>query len=147
MKLNIACPSTGCQKDIDIDDERKLRTLYDMRVSQVVDGSNLGDEFAGYEFRISGGNDKQGFPMKQGVLTNTRVRLLLHKGVSCYRQRKRGERKRKSVRGCIVGPDLSVLNLVVVKQGDAPIEGLTDQQVPRRLGPKRANKIRKLFAP
>ena len=35
------------EKDIDIDDERKLRTLYDMRVSQVVDGSNLGDEFTG----------------------------------------------------------------------------------------------------
>ena len=39
-----------------------------------------------------------------------------------------------------------MLNLVVVKQGDAEIEGLTDTQVPVRLGPKRANKIRKLFA-
>ena len=57
-----------------------------------------------------------------------------------------GERKRKSVRGCIVGADLAVLNLVVIKQGDAEIEGLTDTQVPVRLGPKRANKIRKLFA-
>ena len=84
--------------------------------------------------------------MKQGVLTNTRVRLLLTKGLSCYRQRKRGERKRKSVRGCIVGADLAVLNLVVTKKGDAEIEGLTDSQVPRRLGPKRASKIRKLFA-
>eukprot|EP00620_Florenciella_sp_RCC1587_P021293 CAMPEP_0182565812 /NCGR_PEP_ID=MMETSP1324-20130603/7443_1 /TAXON_ID=236786 /ORGANISM="Florenciella sp., Strain RCC1587" /LENGTH=322 /DNA_ID=CAMNT_0024779525 /DNA_START=104 /DNA_END=1073 /DNA_ORIENTATION=+ len=138
-------PATGNQKDIDIDDERKLRALYDMRISQEVDGSALGEEFAGYLFRISGGNDKQGFPMKQGVLTNTRVRLLLSKGLSCYRQRKRGERKRKSVRGCIVGADLAVLNLVVTKKGDAEIEGLTDSQVPRRLGPKRASKIRKLF--
>ena len=38
--------------------------------------------------RIGGGNDKQGFPMKQGVLTNGRVRLLLKKGESCYRPRK-----------------------------------------------------------
>ena len=96
-------------------------------------------------FRISGGNDKQGFAMKQGVLTNTRVRLLLRDGLSCYRTRRAGERKRKSVRGCIVGPDLSVLNLVVLKKGDSEIEGLTDVQIPRRLGPKRANKIRKLF--
>lgn len=58
---------------------------------------------------------------------------------------KQGERKRKSVRGCIVGPDLSVLNLVVVKRGENAVAGLTDSQVPRRLGPKRANKIRKLF--
>lgn len=72
----------------------------------------------GYVVRISGGNDKQGFPMKQGVLTNGRVRLLLSKGHSCYRPRRTGERKRKSVRGCIVDANLSVLNLVIVKKGN-----------------------------
>lgn len=68
--------------------------------------------------KISGGNDKQGFPMKQGVLSNVRVRLLLSKGHSCYRPRRDGERKRKSVRGCIVDSNLSVLSLVVVKKGE-----------------------------
>lgn len=145
MKLNIACPMTGAQKMIECDDEKKLRALYDKRISQEVEGEALGEEFAGYVFRISGGNDKQGFPMKQGVLLNKRTRLLLRKGLSCYRPRRVGERKRKSVRGCIVGPDLAVLNLVVVKKGDAEVPGLTDTQVPRRLGPKRASKIRKLF--
>merc|ERR1719166_866932 len=95
--------------------------------------------------RITGGNDKQGFPMKQGVLTHTRVRLLLAKGHSCYRPRRTGERKRKSVRGCIVDGQLSVLNLTIVKKGEAEIPGLTDNTVPRRLGPKRASKIRRLF--
>merc|ERR1719297_362463 len=95
--------------------------------------------------RITGGNDKQGFPMKQGVLTNGRVRLLLSKGHSCYRPRRTGERKRKSVRGCIVDANLSVLNLVIVKKGENDIPGLTDRVVPRRLGPKRGSKIRKLF--
>ncbi|VDM32157.1 unnamed protein product [Toxocara canis] len=71
----------------------------------------------GYILRITGGNDKQGFPMKQGVLTNGRVRLLLSKGHSCYRSRRAGERKRKSVRGCIVDANLSALALVIVKKG------------------------------
>jgi small subunit ribosomal protein S6e len=31
-----------------------------------VKGDGLGDEFKGYVFKIMGGNDKQGFPMKQG---------------------------------------------------------------------------------
>ena len=145
MKINIANPTTGHQKFVVVDDEKKLRTLYDKRISQEVSGEDLGAEFAGYVFRISGGNDKQGFPMKQGVLTNTRVRLLLQEGSSCYRTRRVGERKRKSVRGCIVGPDLSVLNLVILKKGDAEIEGITENPIPLRLGPKRANKIRKLF--
>lgn len=37
-------------------------------------------EFKGYVFKIMGGCDKQGFPMKQGVLTPGRVRLFLHRG-------------------------------------------------------------------
>jgi len=145
MKLNIANPATGCQKLIEFDDERQLRAFYDKRISAEVPGDSLGDEYKGYVFRVSGGNDKQGFPMKQGVLRNDRVRLLLSKGHSCYRPRRTGERKRKSVRGCIVGNDLAVLSVVIVKQGEQQIPGLTDNPTPKRLGPKRASKIRKFF--
>merc|ERR1711884_123067 len=56
---------------------------------------------------------------------------------SCYRPRRDGERKRKSVRGCIVDGNLAVLNLAIVKKGDNEIPGLTDNTIPRRLGPKR----------
>ncbi|KAG5458012.1 MAG: ribosomal protein S6e-domain-containing protein [Olpidium bornovanus] len=125
--------------------QRSSRIFYDKRMSQEVPGDSVGDEFKGYIFRITGGNDKQGFPMKQGVLVPHRVRLLLSKGHSCYRPRRTGERKRKSVRGCIVGPDLSVISLVIVKQGEQDIPGVTDTAIPKRLGPKRASKIRKMF--
>ena len=180
MKLNIANPSTGCQKLYEIEDEKKLRTLYDKRLATEVDGSDLGEEFAGYIFKVMGGQDKQGFPMKQGVLTADRVRLMMAKGARAaardsraasgagsggrrrayprtaaraagdqgcrgYGMRK-GERYRKSCRGCIISHNIAVLHLVIVKKGDAELEGLTDKQIPRRLGPKRASKIRKLFA-
>src|ERR1700761_2789979 len=102
------------------------RIFYDKRISAEVAVDTLGDEFKGYVFRITGGNDKQGFPMKQGVLLPSRVRLLLSKGHSCYRPRRKGERKRKSVRGCIVGPDLSVLALSIIKTGPTDVPGLTD---------------------
>jgi len=145
MKLNISYPPSGCQKCIEVDDEKKLRALYDKRMSAEVSGDELGEQFKGYIFKITGGNDKQGFPMKQGILTNTRVRVLMGKGTTCYRPRRTGERKRKSVRGCIVGADLAVVHLVIVKKGDEELPGLTDKYIPRRLGPKRASKIRKLF--
>merc|ERR1719223_2089496 len=85
--------------------------------------------------------------MKQGVLAPTRISLLMKAGASCYRQRRSGERKRKSIRGCIVSSELSVLNLVVTRVGDKEIEGLSTEAAAtaRRLGPKRASKIRKLF--
>ncbi|KAK3919628.1 40S ribosomal protein S6, partial [Frankliniella fusca] len=145
MKLNVAFPATGAQKLFEVVDEHKLRIFYEKRMGAEVEADLLGDEWKGYVVRITGGNDKQGFPMKQGILTNGRVRLLLSKGHSCYRPRRDGERKRKSVRGCIVDSNLSVLSLVVVRKGEQEIPGLTDKSIPRRLGPKRASKIRKLF--
>jgi len=145
MKLNVAFPSTGAQKVFEEHDEHKLRIFYEKRMGAEVEVDLLGEDWKGYVLRITGGNDKQGFPMKQGVLSNVRVRLLLSKGHSCYRPRRTGERKRKSVRGCIVDANMSVLSLIVVKKGEKDVAGLTDVQVPRRLGPKRASKIRKLF--
>jgi len=48
-----------------------------------MDGEVLGADFKGYIFRITGGNDKQGFPMKQGIFAASRVRLLLKKS-TCF---------------------------------------------------------------
>jgi len=145
MKLNISYPANGSQKLLEVEDDRKLRVFMEKRMGNEVPADSLGDEWKGYIFRITGGNDKQGFPMKQGVMLPTRVRLLLSDGHSCYRPRRTGERKRKSVRGCIVAQDLSVLALAIVKQGDNDIPGLTDTVQPKRLGPKRATKIRRFF--
>jgi len=111
-----------------------------------VDGEILGAEFKGYTFRITGGNDKQGFSMKQGVLVNGRVRILMRGRTQSYRPKRDGERKRKSVRGCICGPDLCVIALKVLEKGPNEVAGLTDSEKPRRLGPKRAGKIRKAYA-
>lgn len=147
MKFNVASPTCGTQKKFECDDEKRLVQLYELRVAQEFDGAILDDAFKGYTLKITGGNDKQGFGMKQGVLTNSRVKLLLNKGdkgVAGWRMRD-GERRRKSVRGCIVGSDIAVLNCIIVREGEEKIEGLTDHTVPRRLGPKRASKIRRLF--
>jgi len=145
MKLNIANPATGAQKKVEIEDENKLRIFMERRMAEEVPGDSLGDEFKGYVFKITGGNDKDGFPMRQGVLVSRRVRLLLRRGMPCYRPKRKGERKRKAVRGCIVGSDIAALSLVIVKRGEQDLTGLTDVEIPRRLGPKRVDKIRKLF--
>jgi len=147
MKLNIANPEAGTQKTFDLDDDKAVQRLVDKRIAQDFEGSLLGDKYEGYVFRITGGHDKQGFPMKQGVLVNNRVKLLLARGDSGYQswRGRTGERNRKSVRGCIVGSDISVLNLIIVQKGKEELEGVTDANTPRRLGPKRANNIRKLF--
>merc|ERR1711982_40292 len=145
MKFNIADPHTGAQKLFEIDDDKRLRFVLDKRISHEVNGAIIGDQFQDYTFKITGGADKQGFPMKQGILVPDRVRLLLNENSGGYRMARTGERKRRSVRGCIVSRDISVCNMIIAKRGKEPIPDLTNKILPRRLGPKRANNIRKLF--
>merc|ERR1719238_910912 len=78
MKFNIADPHTGAQKLMDVDDDKLLRFVLDKRISHEVSGSLFGEQFQDYTFKITGGIDKQGFPMKQGILVPDRVRLLLN---------------------------------------------------------------------
>jgi len=129
-----------------IDDEHKWGKLVDRRMGAEFDGETLGDEFKGYVFKITGGCDNDGFPMKQGILIKGRVRLILEPESVGFICRKAGAHRRKAVRGCIIGTDIAVLTMIIVKKGDEELEGLTDTTHPRRLGPKRANKIRRMFS-
>jgi len=148
LKINIAYPRNGTVKQFEIDDEVIRRSnLYDYRLGNEIEGAIFGAPFKGYVFRLKGGADKDGFPMVRGVLAASRVALLIKRGApgfNTFRGRS-GERRKKNIRGCIVGHDIAVLELVIVKMGEAPIAGVTDVSAPRRLGPKRASKIRKLF--
>jgi small subunit ribosomal protein S6e len=144
MKLNIACPKMGTQKMVPIDKVVERR-LYDKTVGSIFQGELISPEFEGYVFKITGGDDLQGFPMRCGVLTTKRVRLLLKKGSCGYKCKRKGVRERKSVRGCIVSSEISVLSVVILSEGKAPIEGLTDRKMPNTHLPKRATKLRRMF--
>ncbi len=56
--------------------------------------------------------------MKQGIFNNGRIKLLLAPGASGYRAKRSGERKRKTIRGCIVGPDIKMLSVTLIKKGE-----------------------------
>jgi small subunit ribosomal protein S6e len=146
MKFNISDPTTGGNKKIEIDEEKYIRPFFERRMGTDIDGDVMGDDYKGYIFRITGGNDRQGFTMKQGILIAGRSRILFKKRGTTFRPRRTGERKRKSVRGCITGPDLAVIALRIIKHGDKPIEGVTTVDFPNRLGRKRKNRICRDFA-
>lgn len=79
---------------------------------------------------ISGGNNKQGFPMKQGVLTHGHILLLLSKGIPVTTEDWR--KKAHICSGLHANP--SILNFVLIRKGEKDVPGLTDSHRPSSPG-------------
>lgn len=121
MKLKISFPPTGCQKLTEVDDDHKLHTSYEKHMATKVAADALGEEWEGYMVEISRGIENQDFLMKQSVLTHDHVHWLLSKGHSYYRLWRTKKRKHKFVWGHIVGANLSVPCLAIVKKKERTI--------------------------
>ncbi|KAI5170605.1 small subunit ribosomal protein S6e [Nematocida sp. LUAm3] len=144
MKLSISNPTRTTQTVVEIEYIAE-NALCEKQIGDIFDGEVIAPEWKGYLLKITGGSDKQGFPMKPGVQKQERVRLLLKKGDIGFHCTRDGLRRRKTVRGCIVSHEIRVLSLSVVKEGSHVFPGFTDISNPLPKGPKRATKIRKLF--
>ncbi len=118
MKIVVSNPKTGKTYQKEVDD-KKARAIHNKRIGQEISGSLL--DIDGYQLEITGGSDKQGFPMRRGLKTAERKKLLL-KGGTGYRPKERGIKKRKTVRGEIVEEDIEQLNLKVTKKGKKDLE-------------------------
>lgn len=97
-------------------------------------GKQVGEEFdggivglSGYTLEITGGSDRDGFPMKQSVEGTGRRRMLLKDGVGLNVE-KDGERQRKSVRGNTVSDEIEQLNTRVVEEGSKTVEELLNEE-------------------
>lgn len=118
MIINIAYPDNGTQKKYEYKDEKQYSKLYDYKIGDEVSGDLFGEGFQGCIFKITGGSDKDGFGMKNGVLTKTKKKLLLGPNTSGYRSKREGTSMRKTVRGAIVGSSIASINLVLLKKGE-----------------------------
>jgi small subunit ribosomal protein S6e len=91
-------------------------------------GKKIGDEvdgifisLPGYKMEITGGTDKDGFPMRKDLPGMGRKRLLLSKSVG-FRPKEKGLRKKKSVRGNTINQDVVQINMKVTKYSAKPID-------------------------
>ena len=75
----------------------------------------------GYEFIITGGSDKQGFPMRPDLPSASRKKLLMTSGPGVKIKRK-GMKRRKTVVGNTINANISQINLKVSKSGSKSIE-------------------------
>ncbi len=118
FKAVIADPKSG---------KSYARAISGNLASQLV-GKKIGDEvdglfvhLPGYKLQITGGSDKDGFPMR-GDLTGPRRRGVLVSGGVGFHPTRGGMRKRKSLRGGALSPDILQVNLKITHRGPKTIE-------------------------
>ena len=113
LKLSVSTPD-GKVQNLEVEGDR-AQTLLGKRVDEIIDGTALG--LQGMKLEITGGSDKDGFPMRRSVHGGVRPRILIGKGIG-FKSAKKGERRRKLVRGNTITEDIVQVNLRVPKIND-----------------------------
>jgi len=116
----IADPKTGnCfQKELD---KAKEAQLIGKKIGETFDGGIVG--LPGYTLEISGGSDKDGFPMRPEISGTRRVTAFISSGAGIRRVRK-GLRRKKTVVGNTVSAQIVQVNTKIKEFGQKPLEEL-----------------------
>jgi len=136
FKANIADPRSG----------KTVQTVVSGHHANSLIGKVIGDEFdgifvglPGYKLVLTGGSDKQGFPMRKDLQGTLRKKILIAKSTGFQaklRQKKRkavntkpgrwnmmdGVRQRKNVRGNTISPEIMQINMRITSHGPKAIE-------------------------
>jgi small subunit ribosomal protein S6e len=72
-------------------------------------------KLSGYKLKITGGSDKDGFPMRPNIHGGVRVGAILSEGVGIHPTRQ-GDRKRKTVRGNVITDAIVQINMKIVEK-------------------------------
>jgi len=120
MKITVG-DTDGQTHQIEIEDSSQLTGK---KVGEEFDGGIAG--LSGYTLKITGGSDKQGFPMRKSIEGTIRKQIMLHKGAG-IEEGEHGVRKRKSVRGNTVSEEIEQLNTQVIEAGSKSIEEILSE--------------------
>ncbi len=120
----VSDPKTRKAYKIEID-QTKATGLIGKTIGGKFNGDILG--LSGYEVQITGGTDKDGFPMHPQVHGPGRKKVVLAHPPG-FHPKMKGQRKRKMVRGNTISADIVQINCKVVKAGTRPIEQIIKKE-------------------
>lgn len=91
------------------------------RIGETVGGELIGAP--GYTFRLTGGTDRSGFPLRGDLPGARQQRLYVGDGFG-FSAPRHGMRKRRTFRGNTVSEETVQINLVVEQKGSKPLADL-----------------------
>jgi small subunit ribosomal protein S6e len=152
MIIAIGNPSTKKTYKVELDLDGS-QPFFGKKIGQEFNGELIGLD--GYKLKITGGSDLSGFPMQKGIEGSGKKRVLLRVGSFGFRSRRyhsvpkgegakkklketrKGERRRKSIRGNTISDSIRQINCIVTKAGKATPEKLLSlESKPESKAPK-----------
>jgi small subunit ribosomal protein S6e len=112
FKIIVSDPETGKSQLVEVEESQAV-PLIGRKLGEVIDGAAV--KLSGYKLKITGGSDKDGFPMRPNIHGGIRVRAILSEGVGFHPSQK-GERKRKTLRGNVITDAIVQINMKIVEK-------------------------------
>lgn len=112
FRIIISDPDSGTSKTVELEESRSV-PLIGRRIHEVIDGAVVG--LSGYKVQITGGSDKDGFPMRRNVHGGVRRKVILGGGVG-FNPSNNGERRRKMVRGNVITDEIVQINMRIAEK-------------------------------
>ena len=130
MKIVVSDQKIGKSYQTEVD-ANKSKAFYGLKIGNEIDGSLLG--LTGYKVKITGGTDKDGFPMRKDVHGTERKRILISSGPG-FKKKRKGERRRKGVRGNTISEFIEQVNVKVTKEGAKKLEEIYGKKEEKKEG-------------
>ena len=123
FKVIVSDPQAGTSKVVEIE-EARAAPFIGRRLGETIDGSAV--DLPAHTVQILGGSDKDGVPMLGNVHGGVRRRVVLTDGTG-FAAKKKGERRRKTVRGNIITDEIVQINMKIVERPAKPAEAKPEQ--------------------
>lgn len=112
FKVIVSDPEDGTSKVIELEEVRAT-PLIGRRIGETIDGTVV--DMPAYKLLIRGGSDTDGVPMRPNVHGGGRRKVILSGGAG-FKPERKGERKRKTVRGDIITEEIIQINTKIVEK-------------------------------
>ena len=123
FKVIVSDPEAGTSKVVELD-ETRASPFIGRRLGETLDGSAV--DRPAHTVQILGGSDNDGVPMIGSVHGGVRRRVVLSNGVG-FSSKKKGERRRKTVRGNVITDEIVQINMKIVERPVKPAEAKPGQ--------------------
>ena len=112
FKVIVSDPEAGTSKVVELE-EARAAPFIGRRLGETLDGAVV--DLPAHKVQILGGSDKDGVPMRGNVHGGVRRRVVLSGGAG-FNPKKKGERRRKTVRGNIITDEIVQINMKIVER-------------------------------